>query len=246
MVAASIEPLDLAVSQGLALDLVAHVAGMAQRYRVKLLAHKREDGGGVWVHALGGEGRIMERLASCRGPIQATFTLSGTRYRFTTEVVRRERRWCSDTMIVDAVLLSEPADVGRVEHREHKRVLVSDCGVQARLYLPSATLPKPLGRDGSEIPVKVWNLSVGGAALMFPLDRRFLLLAGGDVLVIGLACWSRQARHLCALRHVQRLSNNIARMGVEFVAGEPASPEVERFRNLVDEMMDRSTPGRAT
>src|SRR5688500_2890077 len=123
MITTCLQPLDLAVGQGLSVDIVTHIGGTAQRYRGKFLARGRGRGDGVWVHALGEDGRGVERLAAARGPALVTFNVNGVRYRFATRVVRRDRQWFNNVMMVDAVLLAEPPVVDRVEHREHERVL---------------------------------------------------------------------------------------------------------------------------
>jgi hypothetical protein len=174
---------------------------------------------GIWVQPGRSDAGKLEALAGDKAGVVGAFLTDKARFVFGATLLKRDKHhWVTDSVCVDAVLLSVPDDLSRQEFRGNRRHRISDDsgGVYAKLFRT--------GADGKpeEIPGSLWDLSCGGASFVCPMGRSLGDLSA-RALVVQL--FVRGKKILVAVRqaHAKQFSTKTVRLGLRFDFSRPAS-----------------------
>jgi hypothetical protein len=219
------DQLDSAVSDRCAVTLTG--AGDEISLPAKFLSLSA-DPPGVWVQVTtapaAAAAAATELLASAPRPLTGCFLRDGARYLFETTVVKRDRHhWLTDSLYVDALLLSLPDEVTSPEFRRNRRYRISDSvgGIHAQVFRGGP------GGEPEEIAGALWDLSAGGVSFVCSNAKSVADVTTRQPVVVVLNFRGKRMLLLARRTHVRQFAGRPVRLGLKFDFSRPASAPAE-------------------
>ena len=142
-------------------------AGMLRHHKSRFLA---DDPAGFWIESIPSDARLIDELIQTGKPSGVSFKAGHTKVVFTAPLLRREQAYRVNAQTtVEAVLVSQPAELKTIQRRNNYRVIVTDGSELAvrvwrigeHVYLKD----RPMAVQ--EVPAKLRDLSTGGVGVNF-------------------------------------------------------------------------------
>jgi hypothetical protein len=253
--AAAVAEVDLlarAVARGVPVRLNAVVGAQEQAFRARVVRLEGEGGaGGFWVHLLEnrkGTDQLERETPVCCG----TFAVDQARYTFRAQVLRRDRHlWANHRTMFDALLLSQPEDVRRIDQRGADRHAISETsGVAAQLCRMVPDVLSANGRRAVPLAGAVQDLSMAGAGFICRANRH-LTESRPDEPMVCLLQFRGQSFTLAArLTQVSVISHRTTRAGVVFdwqdLETRHNQPNLEAVIAELERQQSQRRPGKAS
>jgi hypothetical protein len=232
--------LERAIERKQPVTLSVSVDGTDFQFRSRLMRRSHADElQGVWAELIQGERRPLQTAIDMRVPVEATFMGSNARVCFGTCILAREKHFAvADKMVIDALLLAEPAEIEDTQQRGDRRFLIMDrSGITGRLFRSfGSSVRTRQYKDTAELSAKLWDLSRGGCSFVCPFDGRLLSIRNDEFLPVQIS--GQGLRVSLAARHVytRMLSGSSLRLGLQFVTDTDEHASVLReLHTLLDQ-----------
>jgi c-di-GMP-binding flagellar brake protein YcgR len=174
-----------------------------QQWQVKFLARDAINDG-VWVEPMGEAQRPLDPIIARGAAVEVAFCLNHARYAFQTQIVRRNKHFW-----LNALLLMGPVELYPAERRAHPRFQVPDGSqIFAQVTCPGALFP---------VNVKPWDLSAGGISFMSPRENGVMALKAGNVIDLKLAYRGRPISAKASVRFSRFITERVIKTGAQFV-----------------------------
>jgi hypothetical protein len=218
---ADVDLLARAVARGVPVRLNAVVNAQEQTFRARVVRLEGDVGGGsaagFWVHLL--ENRrgtdLLERaMPVCCG----TFAVDQARYTFRAQVLRRDRHlWANQRAMFDALLLSPPEELRRIDQRGADRLAISEnSGVTAQLCRMVPDVLSANGRRAVPLAGALQDLSAAGAGFICRANRHLTESRPDEPMVCLLHFRGRTFTLAARLTQVSVISHRTTRAGIVF------------------------------
>jgi hypothetical protein len=232
--------LERAIEQKQTVTLAVSVDGTDFQFRGRLVRRSKDDEpAGVWAELIQGERRPLQTAIDMRVPVEGSFMGTSARVCFGTCILARDKSFhMTDRIVMDAVLLAEPAVIEDTQQRADRRFMIMDrSGITGRLYRSfGSSVRTKMYKDTSELTAKLWDLSRGGCSFVCPFDGRLLTIRSDEHLPVQIA--GQGVRLTLAANHVytRMLSGTSLRIGMKFVAASDAeAAALEELRALLEQ-----------
>ena len=129
--------LERAIERKQPVTLSVSVDGTDFQFRARLIRRNHStEPLGVWAELIQGERRHLQTAIDMRVPVEATFMGSSVRVCFGTCILAREKNFTvADKIVIDALLLAEPAEIEDTQQRADRRFMIMDrSGITGRLF----------------------------------------------------------------------------------------------------------------
>lgn len=232
--------LERAIERKQPVTLSVSVDGTDFQFRGRLM--RRSEPGeppGVWAELIQGERRPLQTAIDMRAPVEATFMGTSARVCFGTCILGRRKNFpVTDKMLIDALLLAEPAEIEDTQHRGDRRFMIMDrSGITGRLFRSfGSSVRTRQYKDTAELSAKLWDLSRGGCSFVCPFDGRLLSIRNDEYLPVQIS--GQGLRVSLAARHVytRMLSGSSLRLGLRFVTDtQEQAIALEELHALLDQ-----------
>jgi len=129
----------------------------------------------------------------------------------TVMLVRDKHYWLNERVAFEALLIELPQDVTMPELRGCRRYRVGDTkgGVYGKIFRRESGQAK-------EIQATLWDISVGGASFVCPLDKGLQTIQRSELLVVVIHFRGQKIMLPAKLAHTRSLSSKTLRLGLQF------------------------------
>lgn len=232
--------LERAIERKQPVTLSVSVDGTDFQFRARLLrrSHSTEPLG-VWAELIQGERRHLQTAIDMRVPVEATFMGSSVRVCFGTCILAREKNFTvADKIVIDALLLAEPAEIEDTQQRADRRFMIMDrSGITGRLFRSfGSSVRTKQYKDTAELSAKLWDLSRGGCSFVCPFDGRLLSIRNDEYLPVQIS--GQGLRVALAAHHVytRMLSGSSLRVGLQFMTDtDERTAALKQLHALLDQ-----------
>jgi hypothetical protein len=171
-----------------------------------------------------GNPQLLDPLIAGGRPLEVSFNTAAARVFFDCVPLKRERKWFKQR-----ILLKWPEQMTVVERRGGSREAVpSDLPLVAILSGPSG---------GANLRARVFDISPTGAALLCPIHPDLPEPLLGETYAVLVTYQDIEFRFNALCRHVQHLSSNSLKAGIEFEARKDLDPpSLARFQRMLEDM----------
>lgn len=232
--------LERAIERKQPVTLAVSVDGTDFQFRGRLVRRSRGDErAGVWAELIQGERRPLQMAIDMRVPVEASFMGTSARVCFGTCILAREKAFhMTDKIVIDALLLAEPAEIEDTQQRADRRFMILDrSGITGRLFRSfGSSVRTKKYKDTAELTAKLWDLSRGGCSFVCPFDGRLLTIRGDECLPVQVS--GQGVRAVLTAHHVytRMLSGTSLRIGLRFVAdSDERAAALEELHTLLDQ-----------
>ena len=216
--AAEVDLLARAVARGVPVRLNAVVNAQEQTFRARVVRLEGEGGaGGFWIHLL--ENRKGTDLLERETPVCCgTFSVDQARYTFRAHVLRRDRHlWANHRTMFDAVLLSPPEDLRRIDQRGADRLAIGEnSGVSAQLCRMVPDVLSANGRRAVPLAGALQDLSAAGAGFICRANRHLTESRPDEPMLCLIQFRGRTFALAARLTQVSVISHRTTRAGIVF------------------------------
>jgi len=172
-------------------------------------------------------------------PVEASFMETSARACFGTCILARDRHFsATDKIVIDALLLAEPAAIEDTQQRADRRFMIMDrSGITGRFFRSfGSSVRTKRYKDPAELTAKLWDLSRGGCSFVCPFDGRLLTIRSDEYLPVQIS--GQGVRVTLAAHHVytRMLSGSSLRIGLRFVSDADAwAAALDELRALLEQ-----------
>lgn len=219
--------LDRAISERV--NATLSVPGETDRQWQIRLALAAPDQDGLWAQPLDDPHRVLDDFIAPGIEMKVAIGFERSRHAFLTQILKRNKHlWLNQATMVEALLLRYPAEVSVEDRRAHPRLLVPDgTNVAAQIVCGSALLP---------LPVKMWDVSEGGVALLCPRDANVLGLQRGDRFSFVITAQGQKISGSAQMCFSRPLSAKILKVGAQFLADSMDAASQAALQHLLAEL----------
>lgn len=233
------ELLRRAVGEKLSASIAFASANKPRQCNLRFLKLSPDPTPGIWAQPMDEKRSEMDFPISSGADVEVSYTHGHQRWRFHTRILKRDRHfWLTDTVCVEALLLKWPAALEDGERRAHVRYLIGDDSrVLAQLVRSSQWAPNA----DREVRVKLWNLSLGGAGFVTPLNTTLMALPPGEPFNVIITHDGKRLEVPARLVSNRVPSGNTLKFGVQFNSETNAWPAgaLEGLNSLLSDFARR-------
>ncbi len=177
------------------------------------------DEHGIWVQCTHAPRGVLEGLVLDRLETEASFCLEGSKYIFTTKVLKKKRDfWLTASYAIEVWLLEAPTTVTKVQRRATERFRVPDGGaIYGKLLRINPERPKETPKSMSRT---MWDISAGGVSFVMPMSHKLLASDPETPFVVMLNHGGKPFILRCGLVYTRELSPHTVRFGFQFNTAE--------------------------